>query len=81
MNCFVHKYFSVITGVKWLIKNKTVYMEIQEGKYVNGSIDSSTINWKTTPEDYTQTATLNITHRSIALNDVILPPNAILTGE
>lgn len=55
-------------------------MEIQEGKYVNGSIDQSTVKWKSTPEDDSQTVSFNFTNRKLSLNEIVLPPNTLLTG-
>lgn len=63
-------------------------MEIQQGKFVNGSVVADTVEWKSTPENWipTKRATLetkvlleNI--NGFLLDDVILPPEYYVTGK
>ncbi|XP_044019302.1 uncharacterized protein LOC122859681 [Aphidius gifuensis] len=70
-----------VTGVRWLIKNKIVYLEIQQGKIFEGRIDPTVpVEWKISPENSSQVLILNETFRTFYLDDITLPARSYVTG-
>ncbi|KAF7988535.1 hypothetical protein HCN44_001108 [Aphidius gifuensis] len=74
----------VVTGIRWRIKNKILYFEIQEGKYVKGKLLNETIYWKETPtHEISNDKTVAIgkkTVKGFMMNDAHLPTDYLLSA-
>ncbi|KAF7988532.1 hypothetical protein HCN44_001105 [Aphidius gifuensis] len=75
----------VVTGVRWKFINRTLYLNIQEGRLLNGTILSDTIKWK--PIDFNQDNETIVTigdgegfPKGFGLADVQLPIDYYVTG-
>ncbi|XP_034936300.1 uncharacterized protein, partial [Chelonus insularis] len=69
----------VLTGVRFKIRDRIVYLEIQQGKLVNGNIDLKTVHWKNS-QPCRYYGVLNYNHRSLQLDDVLAPEGYAITG-
>ncbi|KAF7989700.1 hypothetical protein HCN44_008374 [Aphidius gifuensis] len=69
-----------VTGIRWTIINRTVTLEIQEGKYDGNKILPSTLMWSKNLTSLNNVATLTAKKKSFSLDDVNLPPTYYVTG-
>lgn len=64
-----------------MIKNKIVYLEIQQGKLLEDHIDPMVpVEWKISSENSSQVLILNETFRTFYLDDITLPARSYVTG-
>lgn len=71
---------NVITGLRFQVRNRVVYIDIQQGKYSDMlTVDPDTVFWTETPES-DQIVYLGAKLRKIELGDFVLPNNSILTS-
>ncbi|XP_055841443.1 uncharacterized protein LOC129908739 [Episyrphus balteatus] len=72
---------NVITGLRYRLENKVIYMDIQQGKYMDIlSVDPAVpVFWTKTPES-NEIAYLGAKLKKIELGDFSLPENGILTS-
>ncbi|XP_057324002.1 uncharacterized protein LOC130666765 [Microplitis mediator] len=74
----------VVTGIRFIVKNNIVMIQIREGKIVNGIIDPKTVKWIDDdgqhPEIGPDTVKLNYNIRAFELDDIELPDGHLVTG-
>ncbi|XP_044004057.1 uncharacterized protein LOC122849424 [Aphidius gifuensis] len=71
----------VVTGVKLSLKNRIFYIDIQEGKLLQGVlVDPDSLRWKNTIESNDNVITLDRNHSSVNIDDVYLPNGSFVTG-
>lgn len=76
---------SVVTGLRFIIINHTLYPQIQQGQLINGTIDNNTVEWRNSSSLNSESGTGNITtidnyHKSVCLDDITLPQGYVVTG-
>lgn len=66
------------------MKVKTITIEIQEGKLVNGTVDPKTVRWITETSDSSgkclKTIKLGFRFKSFNMDDIMLPDGYFVTG-
>ncbi|XP_014295982.2 uncharacterized protein LOC103580700 isoform X2 [Microplitis demolitor] len=74
----------VVTGIRFIVKNNIVMIQIREGKLVNGIIDPQTVKWIDDdgqhPEVGPDTVKLSYNIRAFELDDIELPDEHLVTG-
>ncbi|XP_057323582.1 uncharacterized protein LOC130666520 [Microplitis mediator] len=74
----------VITGIRFIVKNNIVMIQIREGKLVNGIIDPETVKWIDDdghhPEVGPDKIKLSYDTRAFELDDIELPDKHLVTG-
>ncbi|XP_057324696.1 uncharacterized protein LOC130667218 [Microplitis mediator] len=74
----------VVTGIRFIVKNNIVMIQIREGKLVNGTIDAQTVKWIDDdghhPEVGPDTIKLSYNIRAFELDDIELPDEHLVTG-
>ena len=73
--------FSVITGVRFVKKEKAIFIQIQTGKLLPiGMIALETIAWQALPALGDTYTSVDYNHHQLALPDLTLPKKFALTG-
>ncbi|XP_057323742.1 uncharacterized protein LOC130666607 [Microplitis mediator] len=74
----------VVTGIRFIVKNNIVTIQIREGKLVNGIINPQTVRWidddGQRPEIGPDTVKLSYNIRAFELDDIELPDGHLVTG-
>lgn len=82
---FIYHY-SVVTGVRWVVQNSIVYLELQGTKFEDGLLILSSKEWfnenDTRAHEYSGPDPIYLTanQRSICLDDVKLPDDMLVIG-
>ncbi|KAG8038528.1 hypothetical protein G9C98_006224, partial [Cotesia typhae] len=74
----------VVTGIRFVIKNNVVLINIQKGRIAYGSIDQKTVRWNTNeghpPKKGPKTVKLGYKIKSFNLDDIELQADYFVTG-
>ncbi|KAK0174609.1 hypothetical protein PV327_010367 [Microctonus hyperodae] len=76
----------IVTGIRFVIINRTISLQIQQGVYNNITVDPTTVRWKKINDinpndaDESEIVKLNYNRRSFALDDVLLPIDSVVIG-
>lgn len=84
LNILYSYFFRVVTGIRFVVKNNEISIEIQEGHIAYGSIDQKTVRWNTNkghpPKKGPETVKLGYKIKSFNLDDIELPADYFVTG-
>ncbi|XP_074100528.1 uncharacterized protein LOC141528384 [Cotesia typhae] len=74
----------VVTGIRFVLKVKTITIEIQESKLVNRIVDPITVRWIIETSDSSgkclKTIKLGFRFKSFNMDDIVLPDGYFVTG-
>lgn len=62
------------------IRNRTIYVDIQEGLFVDDVVDPQSVRWKNTTESNDNVVVLNQNQRIVSIDDIYLPKGSYVTG-
>ncbi|KAK0097952.1 hypothetical protein PV326_012530, partial [Microctonus aethiopoides] len=76
----------VVTGIRFVIINRIISLQIQQGMYNNITVNPITVRWKKVNDinpndaDESQVVKFNYNRRSFALDDLLLPIDSVVIG-
>lgn len=70
-----------MTGIRWVIINKTINLVIREGRYNGSEMDSSSVIWTKNQQPPKNYSVLSVEKKSFRLDDVVLPSGHFVTGK